>query len=155
MFLEQNKNFPRRRLVRSRNVFLTSAQLDFLVVNKKTVLRTCWDLSTWDKTCFLFKLQSHVLAALFSPNATFGTLTLSSCVWDVLRYRILKRELLIFSETCSPSFCILCKCFDDFRTNLPKVMGDLTERKTRTFQTDVECVPNLSVWALLRFFLWL
>ena len=45
----------------------------------------------------------------------------TSCVWDVLRYRILrKKQLLIFSETWTSSFWIVCKCFDDFRTNRPK-----------------------------------
>ena len=32
-------------------------------------------------------------------------------------------------------------------------MGDLTERKTPTFQNDVEYVPKMSVWALLCLFL--
>ena len=48
----------------------------------------------------------------------------TSCVWDVLRYRILrKKQLLIFSETWSSSFWIVCNCFDDFRTNRPKSNG--------------------------------
>ena len=42
-----------------------------------------------------------------------------------------------------------------FVQNLRKIMGDLTERKTPTFQNDVEYVPKMSVRALLCFFLWL
>ena len=61
-------------------------------------------------------------------RASFRTLRsvlglFTSCVWDVLRYRVLIKTALIFSETWSSSFCIVCKCFDDFRTNLPKNIG--------------------------------
>ena len=57
LFLEQNRNFPKRPSVRFKNVFLSSALLDFLVLKKKDVLRTCWDLSTRNITCFLFKCR--------------------------------------------------------------------------------------------------
>ena len=50
-------NFPRRRWIRAKHVFLSSAGLDSLVVTKKAVLRTCWDLSTWNNMCFLFKCR--------------------------------------------------------------------------------------------------
>ena len=81
---------------------------------------------------------------------------LTSCVWDVLRYRLLrKKQLLIFSETWSSSFWVVCNCSDDFRPNVPKILGDFTERKTQTFQNDNYYVPNLSVWAQLCFILWL
>ena len=39
-----------------------------------------------------------------------------SCDTEYLR----KKQLLIFSETWSSSFWIVCNCFDDFRTNRPK-----------------------------------
>ena len=56
-FLEQNRNFPKRRWVRSKNVFLSSGGLVALVVTKKAVLRTSSDLSTWNNTCFWFKCR--------------------------------------------------------------------------------------------------
>ena len=58
MFLEQNRSFPNWRWVRSKKVFLSSARLDFLVVTKKAVLRICWDLSTWNNTCFCSNAES-------------------------------------------------------------------------------------------------
>ena len=133
MFLEQNRNFPKRRLVRSRSVFLSSARLDSLVVIKKAVLRTCSDLSTWKHTCFLLKRRVTFWLRYFS-NATFGTLALSSCVWDVFRYGILKKkQLLVFSETWSPSFYFVCNCFDDFRKNLPKNIGRFHRKQNTKF----------------------
>ena len=57
LFLEQNRNFPKRRWVRSKFVFLSSGGLLALVVTKKAVLRTCSHLSTWNKTCFWFKCR--------------------------------------------------------------------------------------------------
>ena len=54
-------------------------------------------------------------------------------VWDVLRYRRLKKQLLIFSETWSRSFCIVCNCFDDFRTNLPKCIGRIYREQNTKF----------------------
>ena len=73
----------------------------------------------------------------------------TSCVWDVLRYRIFRKTAFDFLETWSSWFCIVCNCFDDFRTNLLKNFVDFTERKTQTFQNDVAYAPNLSFWALL------
>ena len=58
----------------------------------------------------------------------------TSGVWDVLRYRILReKQLLIFSETWSSSFCIVCNCFDYFRTNLPKHFGRFHWKKNTNF----------------------
>ena len=36
-----------------------------------------------------------------------------------------------------------------------KIFGDFTEKRTKTFQNDVEYVPKMSFWALLGLFLWL
>ena len=82
LFLEQNGNFPKRRWVRSKNVFLSSARLDSLVVTKKDVLRTCWDLSTWNNTCFLFKCRVKFWLGWLS-EATFGTLVFLRRVFDI------------------------------------------------------------------------
>ena len=58
----------------------------------------------------------------------------TSCVWDVLRYRILrKKQLLIFSETWSSSFWIVCNCFDVFRTNRPKKNGRSHQKENTNF----------------------
>ena len=58
----------------------------------------------------------------------------TSCIWDVLRYRILrKKQLLIFSETWSSSFWIVCNCFDDFRTNRPKNNGQSHRKENTNF----------------------
>ena len=152
LFLEQNRNFPKRLCVRSKNVFLSSGVLVALVVTKKSVLRTSSDLSTWNNTCFLFKCRVTFGCASFRRlGLVFWLFT--SCVWDVLQYRILrKKQLLIFSKTWSSSFCIVCNCFDDFRTNLPKKFGRFRRKKTPTFQNDVEYVPKKSVWALICYF---
>ena len=76
-------------------------------------------------------MQSHVLAALVFERYVwyFGSLHPAfemSCDTEYL-----KKQLLIFSETWSPSFCIVCNCFDDFRTNLPKNIGQF-HRKQNT-----------------------
>ena len=128
-----SRNSPKRRWVRSRNVFLSSARLDFLVVNKKTVLRTCWDLSIWTNTCFLFKCRVTFWLRYFS-NATFGTLALY-----ILRLRCLpipyiyKNSFWFFSETWYSSFCIVCNCFDDFRSHIPKTIGRFHRKKNTNF----------------------
>ena len=55
---------------------LSSARMDFLVVNKRAALRTCWDLSTWNNTCcFFFKGRVPFWLRYFW-NATFGILAL-------------------------------------------------------------------------------
>ena len=54
---KQNTKFPKRRWVRPKKFFLSAALLFSLVVTKKIVLRTSWDLSTWNNTCSLFKFR--------------------------------------------------------------------------------------------------
>ena len=95
---KENTNFPKRRWVRFKSVCLSSALLFSLVLTKKSVLRTSWDLSTWNNTCFLFK--SRVTFRLRQTSmATFGTLVL---------YILLLRYLVI-SNTYKNSFCFLSK----------------------------------------------
>ena len=89
MFLEQNRNFPKRNWVRSKIVFLSSAGLFSLVVTKKNLF---WELA---------QISLHETIRVFCSNAEsrfgcpfFRTLRsvlwlFTSCVWDVLRYRIL------------------------------------------------------------------
>ena len=73
---KENTNFPKRRLVLSKNVCLCSALLFSLAATKKYVLRTSWDLSTWNNTCFLFNCRVTFWLRYFSSNGTFGTLAL-------------------------------------------------------------------------------
>ena len=78
-------------------------------------------------------MQSHVLAALVFERYVwyFGSLHPAfemSCDTEYL-----KKQLLIFSETWSPSFCIVCNCFDDFRTNLPKNVGQFHRKQNTKF----------------------
>ena len=156
MFLQQNRNFPKRRWVRSKNVFLSSDGFDSLVVNKKAVLRTCWDLSTWNNTCCLFKCSVTFRLRYFSPNATFGTLTPY-----ILRLRCLaipntyKNSFWFFQKRGLRRFVLCASVLMIFVQTFRKKLDDFTERKPQTFQNDFEDVPKLSFWALLCFFLWL
>ena len=88
LFLEQNRTFPKRRWVRSENVFLSSAGLDSLVVTTTSVLKSSSDLSTWNNTCFLFKCRV-TFRLRYLLNATFGTLALY----------ILRLRCLVISNT--------------------------------------------------------
>ena len=83
---------------------------------------------------FFVQTQSHVLAALFSERYVryFGSLHPAfemSCDTEYLE----KKQLLIFSETWSSSLCIVCNCFDDFRTNPPKSFGRFHWKKNTNF----------------------
>ena len=138
-----------------KKVFLSSGGLDYLVVYKKAVLRTFTDLSIWNKTRFLFKCRVMFWLRYFL-NATFDTLALSSCVWDVLQYRIIKeKQLWFFWKRGLRRFGLYAVVLMIFLQTFREILGDFTEKKTPTFQNDVEYVPKLSVWALLCFFLWL
>ena len=95
---KENNNFPKRRWVRSRNVFLSSGGLVASVVTKKAVLRTSSDLSTWNNTCFLFKCRVTFRLRQTS-KATFGTLALY----------ILRLRCLVISNTYENSFSFLSK----------------------------------------------
>ena len=80
---------------------------------------------------FFVQMQSQVLAAQFFERYVryFGSLHPAfemSC--DTEHWY---KQVLIFSETWSSSFCIVCNCFDDFRTNLPKNNGR-SQRKENT-----------------------
>ena len=133
LFLEQNRNFTKRRWVRSRNGFLSSARLDFLIVNKKLF----WELAEISLLetirVFCSNAESRFGCAIFRTLRSVFWLFTSS-IWDVLRYRKLrKKQLLIFSEMWSSSFCIVCNCFDDFRTNLPKNIGQSHRKENINF----------------------
>ena len=81
-------------------VFLSSARLDSLVVTKKAVLRTCWDLSTWNNTCFLFKCRVKFWLGWLS-EATFGTLVFLRRVCDISYHA---KKTVHFLEMWSLSF---------------------------------------------------
>ena len=95
LFLEQNRNFPKRRWVRSKNVFLSSGGLVSLVVTKKSVLRTSSDLCTCNNTSFCSNAESRFgCARLRRLRLVFWLFT--SCVWDVVGYRILRKTAFDF-----------------------------------------------------------
>ena len=130
MFLEQNGNFLKRRWVRSKKVFLSSGGLDSLVVYRKAVLRTCWDLSTWNNMCCLFKCRVTFWLRYFSPNAKFGTLALY-----ILRLRCLaipntwKNSFWFFQKRGLRRFVLCAAVLMIFAQTFRKIMEDFTEAK--------------------------
>ena len=137
LFLEQNRNFPKRLWVRSKNVFLSSAGLVPLVVTKKSVLRTSSVPSTWNNTCFCSNAESRFgYARLRRLRLVLWLFT--SCVWDVLRYRLLIKTAFDFFKKRSLRRFVLCAVgFMTFVQTFRKILGDFTKRKTQTFQNDV------------------
>ena len=83
---------------------------------------------------FFVQMQSNVLAALFSPERYvryFGSLHPAFEMSGETEY--LKKQLLINSETWSSSFRIVCNCFVDFRTKLPKNFGRFHRKQNTKF----------------------
>ena len=103
---------------------LSSALLDSLVVNKKMF----WELAEISllETIRVFRSNeaSRFGCAIFRTLRSVLWL-FTSCVWDVLWYRIFKKNSSFFLS------------------------------KTETFRNDVEYVPKMSLWALLGLILWL
>ena len=106
---KENANFPKRRLVRSKNVFLGSGGLVALVVIKIYVLKTSWGLYTWNNTCFLFKCRVTLRLDQFS-KAKFGILALY----------ILRLRCLVISNTYKNSSFFLRKT-ENFQNDLEYV----------------------------------
>ena len=102
---KESTNFAKRRWVRFKIVFLSSALLFALVVVKKYVLRTSWGLCL-EKYVFFVQMQSQVSAAQF-PKVRFGTLALY-----ILRFRC-----LVMSNTYKNSFCF-CSKTETFQNNV-------------------------------------
>ena len=95
LFLEQNRNFPKRRWVRSRNVLLSSVRLDSLIVNEKAVLRVA-EISVHETIhVFCSNAESRFGCAILRTLRTVLWL-FTSCVWDVFRYRILIKTAFDF-----------------------------------------------------------
>ena len=88
LFPKQHRNFPKRRWVRSKKVFLSSAGLVSLVVLKKPILRTSSDLFIWNNTCFSFKCR-----------VTFGLRQTSKATFGTLAHYILRLRCLAKSNT--------------------------------------------------------
>ena len=126
---KQNTKFPKRRWVRSKNIFLSNALLFSLVVTNENCFENFLRSLYLEQYVFFVRMQSHVSAGLVFDGYVWYFWSFLSRVWDVLGYRILKKTAFNFLETRCPSFCIVCNCFDDFRTNLPKLLGDFTENK--------------------------
>ena len=117
-------------------------------------MRTCWDLSTWNNTCFLLKSRNRFWLRYFFPNATFGALALY-----ILRLRCIavpntyKNSFWFFRKRGHRRFVLYAIVLIFFVQTFQIIMGDLTERKTTTFQIDVENVPKMTVWSSLCFIL--
>ena len=80
--------------------------------------------------CAIFRTLSSVLWLL------------TSCVWDVLRYRILiKTAFDFFGKRGLRRFVLCAIVLMIFVHNFRKILGDFTEGKTETVQNDVEYVP--------------
>ena len=121
---KENTNFPKRRLVRSKNVCLSSVLLFPSAVTTKYVSRPSWDLYLAKYVFFVFKCRVTFRLRQFL-KATFGTLALY----------ILRLRCLGISNTYENRFFFMSK--------------------TETFQNDVKYVPEMSLWALLGWILWL
>ena len=93
MFLEQNINFPKRHWVRSRNVFLSSARLDFLVVNK----RSCFEnfLRSLYLKQYVFFVQMQSRSGCAGCRKLRLIMGFKSCIWDI-QYQLFKRRFFIF-----------------------------------------------------------
>ena len=67
-------------------------------------------------------------------------------VWDVLRYRIVKKTAFdFFGNVVSVVPTILCAIvLMIFAQTFPKILGPFTGNKTQNFQKDVEYVPKMS-----------
>ena len=102
---------------------------------------------------FFVQLPSHVLAALFFERYVryFGSLHPPfemSCDTEYLE----KNSFWFFRKRGLGRFGLCAIVLMIFLQTVRKIMGDLTERKTPTFQNDVEYVSKMSVWTLLCFF---
>ena len=78
-------------------------------------------------------MQRHVLAALIFERYVWFFNSLHPPFEMSCDTEYLEQRLLIFLETWSPSFCIVCNSFDDFRTNLPKNIGRFHRKQNTKF----------------------
>ena len=137
-FLEQTRNFPNWRWVRSRNVCLSSALLFALVVTKKYVLRTSWVSLLEILRVFCSNAESGFGCAS-SRRLRLVLWLFTSCVRDVLWYRILIKVAFDFFRKRGLRRFVLCaKVLMSFVRTCRKKLGDFTDRKTQSFQNDVE-----------------
>ena len=95
---------------------------------------------------FFVQTQSHVLAALFFERYVryFGSLHPAfemSCDNEYLE----KNSFRFFRKRGLRRFVLCAIVLMIFVQNFRKNLGDFTERKTPTFQNDVEHVPKKSV----------
>ena len=153
---KENTNFAKWRWVSSKSICSSSALLFSLVVTKKYVLRTPWRSLYLEQYVFFVQMPSHVLAAVFFERYVryFGSLHPAfemSCDTEYLE----KNSFWFIRKRGLRRFGLYAIVLMTFAQTVRKVISDFSERKTPTLQNDVECVPKMSVWALLCFFLWL
>ena len=132
LFLEQNRNFPKRRWVRSRNVLLSSVRLDSLNVNEKAVLRVA-EISVHETIhVFCSNAESRFGCAILRTLRTVLWL-FTSCVWDVLRYRILIKTAFDFFGNVVFVILYCVQVFWWFSYKLPKSFGRFHQKKNTNF----------------------
>ena len=106
-------------------------------------MRTCWDLSTRNNMCFLFKLQSHVLAALFFPERYVRYLGSF-----ILRLRCLaipntqKNSFWFFWKRGLRRFALYAIVLMIFVQTFREILGDFTERKHQLFKMTLSTFQN-------------
>ena len=99
----------------------------------KKLLWEVWEINVRALTPIFVRLWCWALPALVFEESVwyFGSLHPAfEMSWDI---EYLGKQLLIFLETWSSSFCIVCNCFDDFRANLPKNFGRFHRKENTKF----------------------
>ena len=133
LFLEQNRNFPKTTLSTFQKCLFELWRACCFGCNWKSCFENFLRSLHLKKYVFLVQMQSHVLAALIFERCVwyFSSLHLAFEMSSDTEY--LEKQLLIFSETWSPSFCIVCNCFDVFRTIFPKNIGQFQRKQNTKF----------------------
>ena len=91
---KQNTNIPKRRWVRYKNMFLSAAPLFSLVVTKEICFENILRSLYLEQYVFFVQMQSRSGCVSFRRLGSVLWL-FTSCHWDVLWYRILKKTALV------------------------------------------------------------
>ena len=111
---KENTNFPKWRWVHSKNVCLSSALLFSLVVTKENCFENFLRSLYLEQYVFFVRMQSQVSAAPDFEGYVWLLWLFTSCVWDVLCYRILIKTAFVSWAKWKPSKTTLStfqKCF--------------------------------------------
>ena len=125
VFLEQNRNFPKRHWVRSKIVFLSSGGLVSLVLTIKTCFENFLRSRYLKQYVFFVQMQSRL--GCVGCRKLRLIMGFKSCIWDI-QYQLLKKHVL-FLETWFLSFWIVYILFEGFCTNRWKMSASLNKTK--------------------------